>query len=829
MKYGILILVVCIAALVVLFWRTNGPEKKEHGLVLKSVEHLVPIARVGYIPTDDLPAYNQCYSWNPASGVAWDYGNVSIVIELENSRWVTKVIVVSDVESSREPKLRPDTVQIYFSQDNKEYMLFNSPYTTMRLTRAVETGKVWRVEFDGLGFCAKYIKLKQTYNGAEYGFGCKELAKCAQVFTDSSGLGKTQVAGLIAAPAQPEGGISAQVKVSSDMPGLVLELEAQNTESLEKVKGVFAYKADQWTTVSLKSARLKPGGYWLTVRLVFNGQLMAKRATCLRLYTGGDEALRHVVIDDVPSMGTGGTVFEYGLVNAPKDKHKGVRLAKGEAFVGKPPLSSEAAVYVAVGNPWPDLAVTWGQQSNTIPYTQEDWIPNDNVQELFIGFGKASDGPITVKAVGGEARIFHVRVVPLSAQDANLAHYVANPIVNRRVIYNNDGLSEFDGEKGWDKARLLQLVERYQGTDTAIFEMATIAPGWVNFPSKYATFLKPGDLPDDQWPCVNDKMAMELFWQLEQDGLPIFPTLAKRGREIGVPVWGSLRMTDWYQEQEAMHPLNSRLGHEHPEMRIRNSDGSYGAQMSFAWPEVQRQRLGVLGELLEMGCEGVMMDFCRYPEILGYDEPLVKGFQQKYGVIPINLPENDERWIRYRCDFMNDFFRAVRRQTDAIAAKQGRKLGISVRLPATGYREYGFDPQTWAREKLMDIFIPHVPCLERDFDVRPWVAMAKGTGILVYPGMEATKTQSSQMELTDAELKAGIKPGRWTRMTKDDYRRKAWRRYRNGADGMFLFNNWTMYDSRNLLGDKKALEQWSVFEDPMNLPRMDVVVSESGK
>ncbi|MCX6994184.1 MAG: sialidase family protein [Kiritimatiellaeota bacterium] len=39
MKLSFLILVVCIAALVLLFWRTNGPGAKEHDIVLKSVEH----------------------------------------------------------------------------------------------------------------------------------------------------------------------------------------------------------------------------------------------------------------------------------------------------------------------------------------------------------------------------------------------------------------------------------------------------------------------------------------------------------------------------------------------------------------------------------------------------------------------------------------------------------------------------------------------------------------------------------------------------------------------------------------------------------------------
>jgi len=277
-----------------------------------------------------------------------------------------------------------------------------------------------------------------------------------------------------------------------------------------------------------------------------------------------------------------------------------------------------------------------------------------------------------------------------------------------------------------------------------------------------------------------------------------------------------------FQEQQKMQPFNGKLWHEHPEMRIKGRDGKYRTQMSFAWEAVRNERLGVLRELLEMGCEGVTMDFCRYPNILGYDEPLVQGFRQKYGISPLDLPESDERWLGYRCELMNDFFRAVRRQTDEIAAKQGRKLYIAVRVPATGYREYGFDPQTWAKERLMDILIPHYPGLEKDFDVRPWVAMAKGSGIKVYPGIEVTKAETSNTELTDAQVKRGVKPGIVTAMSADDYRRKVWARYRQGADGVYLFNIWTLGCTRNLLGDKRSLARWSYFEDAMNLPRGEI-------
>ena len=122
----------------------------------------------------------------------------------------------------------------------------------------------------------------------------------------------------------------------------------------------------------------------------------------------------------------------------------------------------------------------------------------------------------------------------------------------------------------------------------------------------------------------------------------------------------------------------------------------------------------------------------------------------------------------------------------------------------------------------MDILIPHYPGLEKDFDVRPWVEMAKGTGIKVYPGIEVTKAETSNTELTDAELKRGVKPGIVTAMSADDYRRKVWARYRQGADGVYLFNIWTLGCSRNILGDKRSLARWSYFEDAMNLPREEI-------
>ncbi len=791
----------------------------------------VPVSRVGYIRADADPASQACHEWAPlGSGVAWDYGNRSLVVELPRPHWVTDVVVVSDMPGSGTPHLSPETISLYTSMDNRRYDRYTGP-CRVRVVRSEQAGELWRVEVSGIELFTRYLKLKQTYNGADYGFGISKLEQAVKVSSSDPLDGPVSFAGFSVAPAQRGGSIVARVLVTApSRPGLSLELEAENCETWEHVAVTCTPEPGKWVPVRLDSPRLVAGGYWLTARLKVRTAIVALETTCVRLHTsvlGDDEVAAAapppggaLILRDLPQWCEGAPAFDYSLPGKTPQAGRGVALPQGGQLTIKSPVAGECAVYVAAESPWPALSVQWGGRRETIAAAQADWERRGGFQELFVGYGDFAAAPLVVKSPQAPCKLSHIRIARLSPEEATLAHHQNDPTHNRRVIYNNDGFSELWGVKNWDRARLLQLVERYQGTDTEFFEMACLVSGWVNYPSKFATFYQPGDVPDDQWVRANDKMAAELFVQLERDGLPIYPTLVARGKEIGVPVWGSLRMSGYYgfQEQQTMQPFNGKLWHEHPEMRIRNRDGRSSTNMSFAWEPVRQQRIGVLGELAEMGCAGVMMDFCRYPDILGYDEPFVQGFKAKYGVSPLELADNDERWITYRCEMMNDFFRAVRKHIDEIGRRQGRQIRISVRVPATGYREYGFDPATWAREHLMDILIPHYPGLERDFDTRPWVAMAHPHGVLVYPGIEVTKTMTSNTELTDAEIKRGVKPGIVTAMSQDDYRRRVWRRYREGADGTFLFNIWTVGYTRNLLGDKESLRKWSTFEDPLNQP-----------
>jgi len=325
------------------------------------------------------------------------------------------------------------------------------------------------------------------------------------------------------------------------------------------------------------------------------------------------------------------------------------------------------------------------------------------------------------------------------------------------------------------------------------------------------------------WANDDARKAAVFFRTMDTAGLPIFQSLITRSLSNGVPIWGSVRMGEWYPPVagQTYYPFNGDVWSNHPEWRIKNRSGSYGTKMSLANGEIQQMIIGTLEKMVRMGCDGINLDFCRYPEVLGYETPLINGFMQQYpGVDPRILSSIDPRWIAYRCGVINGFISDVR--TAMTAAGGSRTIKISVRLPATDFQSYGFEPQTWITNGWVDILIPHYPGNERDFDIQPWLDMIPNpnpNNIKIYPGITSDKKIIGETELTDAEIAAGVPLGTVIRMTDDDYRRKA--RQRNAADGVYIFNNWKGTGCLNLIGDKQYLKRWSYFEDPYNQPRVN--------
>lgn len=588
---------------------------------------------------------------------------------------------------------------------------------------------------------------------------------------------------------------------------------------------------------------LTPGAYHVEVRVVHDGRVADTEWKVVRIHrdvlTEQDlpEGEPHVA-DGVlftqlaESFAGDGKPFSYRARNGASGV--GLELGFEQAIMLRAKLPGNYAVYVGLNNPCPRVLLKFGPDPRRYSASETPDAGAGNVKEVFAGVGcfEKGDSLLIQSLAQSPLRVYCVRMIRLTDEELALERHGNEPVHNQRVIYNNDGYSDFFGARElWSKEQLCWLVDRYRSTDVEIFEFTALVSGAVNFSSRYATYFGAGHLEGEVWANRDAMLAARFYRQMDRAGLPVFKTLIQRAHEIGLPIHGSLRMSGYYGPSLANDsgyiPLNGDLSHEHPEWRIRYRKGTRGYRMSYAWEAVREQRMGVLSEMVEMGCDGVCLDFCRYPYVLGYDDPLVRGFEEAHGIDPRKLPENDERWLAYRCRFLNGFFRETRRRMNALGAKRARPVSITIRVPATGYRAYGFDPQTWIKEGLVDILVPHYPGLEKDFDVRPWVEMVKGTEVRIYPGMTATKSQTARTELTDAEIKAGVKPGKVITMSADDYRRKAAKRYRLGAHGAYIFNNWGGRACLNQLGDRRSLERWSHFEDPMSQVELTATLEDS--
>ena len=171
------------------------------------------------------------------------------------------------------------------------------------------------------------------------------------------------------------------------------------------------------------------------------------------------------------------------------------------------------------------------------------------------------------------------------------------------------------------------------------------------------------------------------------------------------------------------HPTPSPIFKEHPEWLLWKKDAKKPIETILSWahPEARTFRADhIVAQVIEQGVQGVMLDYIRYLGTdYGYDPVIVSGFFQKHGVNPLDLPQDDMRWMQYRADFVTDFIVELRHKL-ALAIPD-RHVEISVYLsgddPAPGVYLKGAmqDWKTWARMGIVDKL--HVAWYTRDLDL----------------------------------------------------------------------------------------------------------------
>ena len=190
--------------------------------------------------------------------------------------------------------------------------------------------------------------------------------------------------------------------------------------------------------------------------------------------------------------------------------------------------------------------------------------------------------------------------------------------------------------------------------------------------------------------------------------------LAERALSRGKPFLAGMRMSDAHHRSTSgvepqAWPAFPQFALDHPEYRIRKRDGALDVTLDYSFEEVRAHRLAILREIVaDYPVDGLELDFMRF----------CSHFPR---------PASGEQ-----IEIMNGFVRSVRQMMDREAKSKGYagRPVLGVRVPPTlaECAPNGLDPETWAREKLIDYLTP-ANFLWADFNIglADYVAVCKDT------------------------------------------------------------------------------------------------------
>ena len=203
---------------------------------------------------------------------------------------------------------------------------------------------------------------------------------------------------------------------------------------------------------------------------------------------------------------------------------------------------------------------------------------------------------------------------------------------------------------------------------------------------------------------------------------------------------------------------------------LKDEGGKRSSILSLAYPDIRDHWVSLLEESVEYGADGIHLCLNRTNPFVLYEEPVSASFREKYGIDPLSLAYDDERWLRHRASFVTQFMREIRRMLDEKGRQMGHRLGVAVtyhRSPSPLY--HALDLETWSKEGLVDYLMPQ------------WIHLAKDNG----PEIVAEIATELKSYGGSAKLYPDIFP---RTPSGEDYAEKCKALYDAGADG---FSFWS--------------------------------------
>ena len=248
--------------------------------------------------------------------------------------------------------------------------------------------------------------------------------------------------------------------------------------------------------------------------------------------------------------------------------------------------------------------------------------------------------------------------------------------------------------------------------------------------------------------CVNAKL-------LHERRVDIYDIWTKRCRKNGVSPWITMRMNDVHWVNIPGYFRSTTFWKTRRDLwRYANPGREWmDAEFNYAKKEVRDWHLALFREMAERwDVDGVDLDWMRFPRHL--------------------TPGR----VREESRFLTEVVREARRFLDVLGAKRGRRIALSVRVPATPAlaAAHGMDVADWVREGLVDVVVPS-SFLYCDFriPVAEWRRLTENR-VRIVPNIDNCVMVDAETPKYPMEMK--------------HYRGAADKYWREGADGIELFN-----------------------------------------
>lgn len=320
---------------------------------------------------------------------------------------------------------------------------------------------------------------------------------------------------------------------------------------------------------------------------------------------------------------------------------------------------------------------------------------------------------------------------------------------------------------------LYPFIDQYLGTQVEALALdifcqfsATPSEVWTDSHTKYHQKIENGvavDYTDRYGP--HHTLASRF-------GIDPWEVWFARCRQVGLEAWMSIRMNDCHCPDKEAAFLRSDFFYTAREngWMVGEKYGYFRYCFNYAVPEVRRRMLAYISEqLMRYDVDALELDFMR--EIFCFDYP--------------NQPD--------KVQIMNGFMREVKAIVEQACEKWGHKIKLTVRLMRDIDQNliFGFDPETWAKEGLVDYInvAPRWNTIDDDMPIAEWkkrIPQVPISGTIT----ELFSTDCRNLKNIDSAMGNALAAAYLCQ----------------GADGMYLYNQFMVPGDEEFITNRTAPE-----------------------